>query len=71
MTPNDPDFYSILHTAPPPGWRDRVNSDFRGVFAVRSDSLCLSPLSEQEMIEYCNDGEYEELEWLDDSDTGY
>lgn len=71
MLPSDPDFYSILHSTPPPGWRDTVNSDFRGIFAVKENTLALTPLSHSEYLEYMHGGEYDELEWLDECDTSY
>lgn len=71
ITPDHPDFYPTLHYAPPPGWREQVDSDFKGAFAVRSDSLLLQPMNPKEIEEYLNDGEYDELEWLDECDSSY
>jgi hypothetical protein len=64
--PDHPDFYPILHSALPPGWRERVDSDFWGTFAVREDSLLLEPMSDYQVAEYLSDGEYDRLEWLED-----
>ena len=70
LLPNDPGFYEILHSTPPPGWRSAVNSDFKGCLAVREGSLLLTPLTPEEEIDYLYGGEYDELEWLEDADTG-
>lgn len=69
LTPNDPEFYKILHSTPPPGWRNGIKGDFRGCFAVRADSLLLQPLSEAEAREYIYGGEFDELAYLDDADS--
>ncbi len=66
--PDHPDFYPILHSRLPPGWRENLKTDFSGVFAVRSDSLLLQPLSKSEAEEYVCGGEYDELDWLEDAD---
>lgn len=66
-TPDHPEFYEILHSAPPPGWKNVINSDFSGCFAVRSDSLLLCPLSPEEEEEYLEGGEYDELAYLEDA----
>lgn len=63
--PNHPDFYQILHSKPPPGWREKVGNNFSGAFAVRNDSLLIQPLSQSELDDYLYGGEYDELEWLD------
>lgn len=68
ITPDHPDFYSILHGAAPPGWKNSVDSDYGGCMAVRSDSLLLQPLTQQEAWEYWHGGEYDELEWLEEDD---
>lgn len=67
--PNHPDFYQILHSCPPPGWRENLEGNFSGAFAVRNDSLLIQPLSESELQEYLYGGEYDELEWLDNADS--
>ena len=67
MLPSHPDFYSILHSSPPPGWQNQINSDFHGCFAVREDSLMLMPLTPKEEWEYLNGGEYDSLEYLEDA----
>lgn len=69
ITPEDPEFYDILHSAPPPGWRQSVDSSFGGAFGVRENSLLLQPLSPTELDDYLYGGEYDELEWLDGCDT--
>lgn len=69
ITPDHPDFYQILHSAPPPGWRDSVDSGFGGCLAVRANSLLLMPLSPEEETEYLLGGEYDELAYLDDGDS--
>ena len=69
ITPEHPDFYPILHSAPPPGWREQINSNFSGCFAVRSNSLLSQPMTQDEINEYLEDGEYDELEWLDEPDS--
>ena len=67
--PNHPDFYQILHSQLPPGWRSAVDSEFTGAFAVRHDSLLIQPLTQSELDDYLWGGEYDELEWLDDADS--
>lgn len=68
ILPDHPDFYKILHSTPPPGWRDSIDSDFRGCIAVRSDTLMLQALNPMEEAEYILGGEFEELEYLDNAD---
>mgnify|MGYP003608320001 CR=1 FL=1 len=68
ILPDHPDFYSILHSSPPPGWRDTVTSEFGGCLAVRADSLLLAPLTPEEEAEYLFGGEYDELAYLEDAD---
>jgi hypothetical protein len=68
LLPGDPGFYETLHGSLPPGWRNGVDSDFGGYFAVKADSLLLEPLSPEEVADYMEGGEYDELEWLEDAD---
>ena len=67
--PNHPDFYQILHSQLPPGWRSSVDSEFTGAFAVRHDSLLIQALTQYELEDYLWGGEYDELDWLDDADS--
>lgn len=67
--PNHPDFYSILHSQFPPGWRSSVDSEFTGAFAVKYDSLLIQPLTQSELNDYLWGGEYDELEWLNNADS--
>ena len=69
ITPEHPDFYPILHSAPPPGWRSSVDSDFKGCFAVRADSLALEPLTLAQEQEYLNGGEYDFVTRQQDGDS--
>ena len=69
LYPGDPGFYEILHSAPPPGWANTVNSDFSGCMAVRENSLLLTPLTPEEEKEYLYGGEYDALEWLEDDNV--
>ena len=69
ITPDHPEFYEILHSTPPPGWRNSIDSSYKGCMAVREGSLLLQPLSPEEAREYIYGGEFEELAWLDDCDA--
>lgn len=66
--PDHPDFYPILHSNLPPGWRENLGSNFSGAFGVRADSLLIQPLTQSELNDYVWGGEYDELEWLEDAD---
>jgi hypothetical protein len=61
LTPEHPDFYPILHSCPPPGWRSKINSDFKGCFAVRAGSNLLEPLLPEQEREYLETGEYDHV----------
>lgn len=62
LTPEDPGFYETLHGSFPPGWRDNIGVDFAQSFVVKADTLCLTPVTQQELDEYLWGGEYDELE---------
>ncbi len=68
LTPDHPDFYQILHSSPPPGWQEKVDSDWGGCFAVRQGSLLLEPLSPTAEKDYLWGGEYDSLDLNFDAD---
>jgi hypothetical protein len=61
MTPDHPDFGTILHSQLPPGWEKQFSGNVGGTFIVRAETGLLEPASEAEIDEYLYGGEYEEV----------
>lgn len=59
LTPEDPDFYYILHSKLPPGATMQC-------YAPDADSGILKPLSGKEEQDYCYGGEIDEIDKLYD-----
>jgi hypothetical protein len=58
ILPGHPDFYSTLHSALPPGWQ-QTGANIP-IFAVAGDgSGMLQQLTEKQLQEYIEGGEYE------------
>ena len=66
LTPDDQEFWEILSTARPPGWRGQVTSDFTGHMACRVGSWLPEPLEGRELEEFMLGGEMEEPDDADD-----
>lgn len=61
MTPESPFFYEILQTSTPPGWRESVCSEFSQTFVCDSQTGIMRPSTEQELWDYAEGGEYDEI----------
>lgn len=61
ILPGHPDFEAWLHQNFPPDWGDFAYSNPDFAFVVRSDSRILEAVSHEEMEEYIEGGEYDEL----------
>lgn len=61
MTPDSPFFDEILQSTPPPGWRKQIDSDHSGVFVCNGVTGIMRPATHDELIEYVEGGEYDEI----------
>jgi hypothetical protein len=61
MTPEEPFFWEILQTTPPPGWKQQVDSDHSGIFVCDAVTGIMRPATHDELDEYVEGGEYDEV----------
>lgn len=61
MTPDSPFFYEILQSTPPPTSKERIDSDHSGVFVCDSVTGIMRPATNDELTEYVEGGEYDEI----------
>lgn len=67
--PGDPSFYQILHSTPPPNWRETANRDQNYVYLCPDPFTgILTPATEKEAEEYCLGGAYDEWDEIYESD---
>ncbi|WP_242049315.1 MULTISPECIES: hypothetical protein [Nostocales] len=59
ILPGHPFFDQYLYSSLPPGWQNNFNSDF--AFVARAGSGILEVVTEDELAEYCEGGEYDQL----------
>jgi hypothetical protein len=57
ITPEHPDFYSILHGTIPPGFSTNT-------LVVSADTGLLRPVTDEELTDYVYGGEYDEVDPL-------
>lgn len=62
MTPDHPDFYSILQSRLPPDVNSRRAANFHTYYAAREDSGILEPMDRDQVEEYLYGGEYDRVE---------
>ena len=65
ILPSDPEFWEILYSNLPPNWKNNIPFDWGGHFAVNYDTWLLEPISRERAIEYCNGGEFDAFDELE------
>lgn len=65
ITPNHPDFWSILHSSPPPNWRDDIRGNI--AYIAPDNNGILQPVNAEDLEQYDDESELEENDfglWL-------
>ena len=65
ITPNHPDFWTILHSSPPPNWRDSIRGDI--AYIAPDNNGILQPVNAEDLEQYDDESELEEYDfglWL-------
>lgn len=66
-TPDDPDFYDVLHGTLPPNWQQHGWTDAETCLGVDAETGILKPLNRNEFLDYAFGGEYDV--WLEKQDV--